>query len=168
MNPLMRVKEESEKAGLKLSIKKKKLRSCHLLVSSLHGKQKRKKWKQWQILFPWTPESLQTVTAAMKLKDACSLEDVRVRRLTRLRAEELMLSNYGAGTDSWESLGLQGDQTSQSWKKLTLNIHWKDCWWSLSSNSLATWCEEPAHWKRPWCWGRLKAGGEGDDRRWVR
>ena len=34
------------------------------------------------------------------------------------------------------------------------------------SNSLATWCEQLTHWKRPWCWERLKAGGEGDDRGW--
>ena len=47
-------------------------------------------------------------------------------------------------------------------RKSILNIHWKD--WSWSSNTLATWCEEPTHWKRPWCWERLKAGGEGDDR----
>ena len=33
------------------------------------------KWKQWQILFAWAPESLQMVTAAMKLKDTCSLEE---------------------------------------------------------------------------------------------
>ena len=33
-------------------------------------------------------------------------------------------------------------------------------------NTLATWCEELSHWKRPWCWERLKAGGEGDDRGW--
>ena len=32
--------------------------------------------------------------------------------------------------------------------------------------TLATWCEELTHWKRPWCWERLKAGGEGDDRGW--
>ena len=38
--------------------------------------------------------------------------------------------------------------------------------WSWSSNTLATWCEEPTHLKRPWCWERLKAGGEGDDRGW--
>ena len=30
----------------------------------------------------------------------------------------------------------------------------------------ATWCEELTHWKRPWCWERLKVGGEGDDRGW--
>ena len=32
--------------------------------------------------------------------------------------------------------------------------------------SLVTWCEELTHWKRPWCWERLRAGGEGDHRRW--
>ena len=36
----------------------------------------------------------------------------------------------------------------------------------LNSNTLATWCEELSHLKRPWCWERLKARGEGDDRRW--
>ena len=38
----------------------------------------------------------------------------------------------------------------------------------LKSNTLATWCEELTHWKRPWCWERLKAGGEEDDRGWDR
>ena len=38
--------------------------------------------------------------------------------------------------------------------------------WSWNSNTLATWCEELTHWKRLWCWGRLKVGGEGDDRGW--
>ena len=56
--------------------------------------------------------------------------------------------------------------TSQSWRKSVLNIHWKDWWWSWSSISLATWCEELTHWKRSWYWERLKAGGEGDDRGW--
>ena len=90
--------------------------------------------------------------------------DVRVGLWRKLRAEELMLFNCGVGEDSWESLGLQGDPTSQSSRKLTLNIHWKD--WCWNSNTLATWCEELTHWKRPWCWERLKAGGEGDDRGW--
>ena len=67
-----------------------------------------------------------------------------------------MLSNCGAGEDSWESLGLQGDQSS----------HWKDWCWSWSSSTLATWCKDPTHWKIPWCWERLRAGGEGDNRGW--
>ena len=33
-------------------------------------------------------------------------------------------------------------------------------------NTLATWCKELTHWKRPWCWERLRARGEGDDRGW--
>ena len=46
------------------------------------------------------------------------------------------------------------------------HIHWKDWCWSWNSNTLATWCKELTHWIRSWCWERLKAGGEGDDRRW--
>ena len=72
------------------------------------------------------------------------------------------------GEDSWESLGLQGDQTKQSYRKKTLNIHRKDWCWSWSTITFATWCKEPTHWKRPWCQERLKAGGEGDDRGWMR
>ena len=45
------------------------------------------------------------------------------------------------------------------------DIHWKDWCWSWNSNTLATWCKELTHWKRPWCWERLKAG-EGDAREW--
>ena len=69
---LMKVKEESENVGLKLSVQKRKIMASGPIAS-------------WQIdgetmktvthLFSWTPESLQMVTAAMKLKDACSLEE---------------------------------------------------------------------------------------------
>ena len=43
---------------------------------------------------------------------------------------------------------------------------WKDWCWSWNSNTFATWCKELTHWKRPWCWERLRAGEEGDDRGW--
>ena len=69
---LMKVKEESEKAGLKLNIQNTKIMAS---VPSLRGKQMGKQWKQWQTLFLGAPKSLQMVTAAMKLKDACSLEE---------------------------------------------------------------------------------------------
>ena len=68
---LMKVKEESERAGLKLNIQKMKIMACSPITS-------------WQIdeetvetvtLFFWAPNSLQMVTAAMKLKDSCSLEE---------------------------------------------------------------------------------------------
>ena len=50
--------------------------------------------------------------------------------------------------------------------KAVLDTHWKDWCWSWNSNTLATWCEELTHWKRPWCWERWKSGGEGNDRGW--
>ena len=76
---LMKVKEESEKVGLKLNIQKTKIMASGPITS----------WQidreivfifcfyfQWkQTLFSWAPKSLQMVIAAMKLKDACSLEE---------------------------------------------------------------------------------------------
>ena len=69
---LMKAKEESEKAGLKLNIQK--VRSWHS-VPSLQGKWMRKQRKQWQTLFYWALKSLQMVTAVMKLKDTWPLEE---------------------------------------------------------------------------------------------
>ena len=51
-------------------------------------------------------------------------------------------------------------------KKPVLNIRWKDWGWSWNFNALATWWEKLSHLKRPWCWERLRAGGQGDDRGW--
>ena len=73
-----------------------------------------------------------------------------------------MLLNYGVEEDSWDSLGQQGVLIRRS----VLSVHWKDWCWSWNSNPLATWCEGLTHWKRPWCWERLKAGGEGGKRGW--
>ena len=70
---LMKVKEQSEKAGLKLNIQKECLRSCHP-VPSLPGKWGENENRD-RLLFFGAPKSLHTVTAAMKLKDACSLEE---------------------------------------------------------------------------------------------
>ena len=67
---LMKVKEENEKVGLKLNIQK----SMNMASGPISSWQMGKKWKQWQTLFFWAPKSLQMVTAAMKLKDAYSLE----------------------------------------------------------------------------------------------
>ena len=77
-----------------------------------------------------------------------------------------MLLNCGVGEDSWESLGLQGDPTSPSYRRSVLGVHWWDWCWSWNSNILATWCEELTHLKRPWCWERLRAWGAGDNRGW--
>ena len=82
----------------------------------------------------------------------------------KVSAEQLMLLNCGVGENSWESLGLQEDPTSPSWRRSVLGVHWKDWCWSWKSSTLATWCEELTHWKRPWCWEGLGTGREGDNR----
>ena len=92
--------------------------------------------------------------------------DVRVGLWRKLSAEELMLLTCGVGEDSWESLGLQGDPTSPSSRRSVLNIHWMDWYCSWNSNTWASWYEELTHLKRFWCWERLRAGWEGDDRVW--
>ena len=61
----MRVKEESERVGLKLNIQKTKIMAPGPIT---YDKQMGKKWKQWQILFSWAPKSLWTVTTSMKLR----------------------------------------------------------------------------------------------------
>ena len=69
---LMKVKEESEKPGLKLNIQKTKIMASGPITSwEIDGE----KWKEWETLFSWASKSLEMVTAAMKLKDAYSLEE---------------------------------------------------------------------------------------------
>ena len=68
----MKVKEESEKVGLKVNIQKTKIMASGPITSwQIDGKQ----WKQWQTLFWGASKSLKLVNAAMKLKDAYSLEE---------------------------------------------------------------------------------------------
>ena len=83
-----------------------------------------------------------------------SLVMYRCESWTMKKAEPQItdVSNYGDGEDSWESLGHQGNQINQSYRKSTMNIHWKDWCWSWSSNTLATRCKELTHWKRPLWW----------------
>ena len=66
-NLLMRVKEASEKAGLKLKNKTKIMAAGPITPWQVDG--------ETMTLFSWAPKSLKTVTTAMKLKDTCSLEE---------------------------------------------------------------------------------------------
>ena len=95
--------------------------------------------------------------------------DVRVGLQRKLSTEELIFWSFWTlvlektleSLLDYKEIQPVHPKGNQSWI-----IHWKDWCWSWNSNTLATWCEELAHWKRPWCWERLKAGGEGDDERW--
>ena len=85
------------------------------------------------------------------------------------------------GYESWTAKKAEWQRTDAfelwCWRRL-LRVPWtarrsnqsilkeRDWCWSWNSNTLATWCKELTHWKRPWCWEGLGAGGEGDDRGW--
>ena len=159
-----------------------------------------KQWKQWQTSFSWAPKSLQMVIAALKLKDACSLEET----MTNL---DSILKSWGINhfADKGPSSQSYGFPNSHVWmweldhKESWALKNW--CFWTAvlektlesplnfmkiqpvhpkgnqswiflgrtdaeaeTQNTLATWCEELTHPKRPWCWERLKVGGEGGGR----
>ena len=79
--------------------------------------------------------------------------------IKKLSAEELMLLNCGVGQDSWESLGLQGDPTQCILKEISPECSLEGLTLKLSSNTLATWWEEPFAKTR--CWERWKQEEKG-------
>ena len=142
---LMKVKEESEKVGLKLNIQKTKIMASGPITSwQIDGKQ----WKQWLTIFLGSKitadgdcsheikrrlllgrKVMTNLDNIFKSRDiTCQQKsvqsrvwffqwlwmDVRVGLWRKLSTEKLMLLNCGVGEDSWESLRLQGDQSSQS------------------------------------------------------
>ena len=184
----MKVKEESEKVGLKLCIQKTKIMALGPITS-------------WQIDGKTVETVADFILGGSKITaDGDCSHEIRRRLLLErkvmtnldsiFKSRDITLSTkvhlvkamvfpvvtYGCQSwtikkaehwridtfDSWESLGLKGDPTRRS----VLGVHWKDWYWSWNSNILGTWCKELTHWKRPWCWERLRAGGEGDDRGW--
>jgi len=83
----------------------------------------------------------------------------------KLSAEELMLLNW-----CWRRLlrvPWTARRSNQSiLKEISPGCSLKGLMLKLKLQYFATWWEELTHWKRPWCWERLRAGGEGDDRGW--
>ena len=67
--------------------------------------------------------------------------------IEKLSTEELMLLNCGVGEDSWKSLGQQGNPSRPSQRKSSMNIHWKDWFWSWNSNILAPDAKNWLIWK---------------------
>ena len=186
----MKVKEQSEKVGLKLNIQKTKIMASSPITS-------------WQI----DGETMETVAdfilggSKITADGDCSYEIKRRLLLGRKVMTNLdsILKSRGItlptkvhlvkamvfpvimyGCDSWTIKKSEHRRidTFELWcwrrflrvpwtaRRSVLNIHWKDWCWSWNSKSLAAWFEKLIHWKRPWCWERLKGGGEGDDRGW--
>ena len=196
----MKVKEESEKVGLKLNIKKTKIMASGPITS-------------WQI----DGETVETVWDFICLgskitADGDCSHEIKRRLLLRrkvmtnldsiLKSRDITLSTkvylvkamvfpvVMYGCESWTikkaehrridafevwcwrrllRIPWTARQSNQSiLKEISPGVHWKDWFWSHHPNTLATWCEGLTHLKRPWCWKRLRAGEEGDDRGWDR
>ena len=194
----MKVKEENEKAGLKLSIPKIKIMASSPITS-------------WQV----DGETMETVRDVIFLGSKITADgdcnhEIKRRLLfgrkvmtnldsllksrditlpTKVRLVKAMVFSVVIyGCESWTINKAEHQRIDAfelwCWRRF-LRVLWaakiqsvhrkgnqfwifigRTCW-SWSSNTLATWCEKLTHWKRPWCWERLKAGGEGDDRGWV-
>ena len=84
--------------------------------------------------------------------------------IKKLSTKELMILNCVVGEDSWESLGMQGDPTSQSLRKSVPEYSLEGLILKLKLQNFGHLMLRMTHWKRSWCWERLSTGGEGDDR----
>ena len=149
-----------------------------------------KQWKQSQTLYFGAPKPLQMVTAAMKSKHNCSLEEKFDQPRQHIKKQRHYFANKGPSSQSygfpsshvwmWELDHKEG-WALKNWCILTMvlektlespldckgiqPVHPKESK-SWSSSPLATGCQELNHLKRPWFWERFNLGGEGDDRGW--
>ena len=193
---LMKVKEESEKFGLKLNIQKSKIMASDPITS-------------WQI----DGETVQTVAdfiflgfkitadgdcnheikrhlllgrkVMFNLDSILKSRDITLPTKVRLvKAMVFPVVRYGCEGWTIKKAEHQRIDAFELWcwrrllrvpwtarrsnqsvlKEIGPGCSWKDWCWSWNSSTLATWCKELTHWKRLWCWERLRAGGEGDDR----
>ena len=194
-----KLKEESEKVGLKLNIQKAKIMASGPITS-------------WQI----DGETRETVTdfilggSKITVGSDCSHEIkwrllLRRKVMTNLRQHIKKQTHYfvkkGPSRQSYGFSSSHGYIWELDYKESWAWKNW--CFWTVvlekilespldckaikpanpkgdqswifigrtdvkveTPNTLATWCEEVTHLKRPWCWEKLKAGGEGDDRGW--
>ena len=188
---LMKVKEESEKVGLKLHIQKTKIITSGPITS-------------WQV----DGETMETVTGFVFLSSKITADNdcshnikwclllgrkVMTNHRQHIKNQRHYFANKGLYHQSygfssshvwmWE-LDHKENWAPKNWcfrvvvleKTLESPMECKEIkrvnhkgnqpWIFWNSNTLATWCEELTHWKRPWCLEKLKARGEGDDRGW--
>ena len=112
----MKVKEESEKVGLKLNIQEIKIMASGPITSGqIDGKQ----WKQWQTLFSWAPKSLQMETAAMKLRHLLLWKKSYDQRRQHIKKQRRYFANKGPSSQSY------GFSSSHVWM---WELDYKESW----------------------------------------
>ena len=202
----MKVKEKSEKVGLKLNIQKTKIMASGLITSWQIYREAVKTMTDflfWGFKITADADCSHEVKRCLLLgrKVMTNLDSILKNRDITLPAKvhlvkALVFQVVMYGCDSWTIKKAECRRIDAfelwCWRRL-LRVPWtarrsnqsilneitpehslesvlpnnvKDWCWTWSYSTLATWFEELTPWKRPWCWGRLKAGGEGDDRRW--
>ena len=150
-----------------------------------------KQWKQWENLF-WGGSKithdgdcsheikrllLLGRKAMTNLESILKSRDIALPTKVHL-VKAMVFPVVMCGCDSWTIKKAEHQRTDAFklwfWRRLVrvpwtarrsvLGVHWKDWCWSWNSNTLATSCNELTHWKGPWYWEGLGAGGKGDDR----
>ena len=89
-----------------------------------------------------------------------------ISHIRKLSAKEMILLNCGAGRRLLIVPWTARRSNQSNLREISPEYSLEDWCWSWNSNTLATWCEELTHLKRPWCWERLKVEGEAGDRGW--
>ena len=118
-----------------------------------------REWKSW-LKTQHSKNKDQGIWSHHFMANRCGNSDRLIKKAEHQRIDAFALW-------CWRTL-LRVPWTVRRSNQSILNILWKDWCWSWNPNTLATWCKELTHWKRPRCWERLKAGAEGDDRmRWL-
>ena len=118
---LMKVKEESEKVGLKLNIQKTKIMASGPIISG----QTNGETMETVTLFSWAPKSLQIVTAALKLKDTYSLEENYDQPRLHIKKQRHYFANKGSSSQNY------GFSSSHVWM---WELDYKESW------ALKNWC----------------------------
>ena len=137
---LMKVKEESEKVGLKLNIQKNKIIASGPITSWQIDEEQ---WKQWQTLFSWALKLLQMVTVAMKLKDAASWKKSYDQPRQHVKKQRYYFANKGLSSQS------HGVSNSHVWM---WELDYKESWalknWCFWTVVLEKTLESPLDWKK--------------------
>ena len=181
----MKVKEESEKVGLKLNIYKTKIMASGPITSWQIDGEKNEKVIQFIFLdSKFTADgdfSLLWRKAATNLNSLLKSRDITLpTKICLVKAMIFPIVMYGCEgwtvkkAERWriDAYSVVLEKTLESpleYKEIQpVYLKGNRSWicWSWSSNILATRWEELIHWRRPWCWERLNAGGEGDNGGW--
>ena len=114
--------------------------------------------KYWSFSFNITPSNEHSALISFRMDwlDLLEVQGTLVLNVSQLSVPKLINSSY---PNSKEIKPVKP-------KEINSEYSLKGWCWSWSSNTLATWCTEPSHWKRSWCWERLRVGGEGGYRGW--